>query len=70
MLLNIQVRQGLAHRRTETTFKNDSSSRSHAICSIRLENTVLREAEDGRIFIVDLAGSENAADAQVKKKQA
>jgi hypothetical protein len=33
---------------------------------IRVENIVLKEAEDGKIFIVDLAGSENAADAQVR----
>jgi len=58
------VSTALAHRRTQTTFKNDTSSRSHAICAIRVENVHLREAEDGKIFVVDLAGSENAADAQ------
>ncbi len=56
--------KALSHRRTTTTFKNDASSRSHAVCSIRVENTVLRETEDGRVFVVDLAGSESAADSQ------
>lgn len=60
--------EALKHRRTETTFKNDTSSRSHAICMIRVENTILKSAEDGMIFIVDLAGSENASDAQFHDK--
>ena len=65
----------LKSRQTKSTFKNDTSSRSHAICCIRIENTFLKEAEDGKIFIIDLAGSENSADAQfhdkalVKEKQ-
>ena len=41
-----------------------SFCRSHAICSVRVENTRFRAAEDGRLFLVDLAGSETAADAQ------
>jgi kinesin family protein 2/24 len=62
------VKRALGARRTETTFKNDTSSRSHAICSIRVENTHFREAEDGKIFVVDLAGMETAADAQFHDK--
>jgi kinesin family protein 2/24 len=31
---------------------------------VRVENTYLREAEDGRLFVIDLAGSESAADSQ------
>jgi hypothetical protein len=46
------VNTALAHRRTQTTFKNDTSSRSHAICTIRVENVHLKEAEDGKIFII------------------
>eukprot|EP00090_Calanus_glacialis_P042485 TRINITY_DN7534_c0_g1_i1.p1 TRINITY_DN7534_c0_g1~~TRINITY_DN7534_c0_g1_i1.p1 ORF type:complete len:615 (-),score=149.64 TRINITY_DN7534_c0_g1_i1:167-2011(-) len=56
------------HRSTSTTMKNDTSSRSHAVCRIRLENTTFREAEDGFLFIIDLAGSENAADSQFHDK--
>ena len=35
----------------------------------RVENTVYREAEDGGLFVVDLAGSENAADSQFHDKE-
>jgi len=56
------------HRSTSTTMKNDTSSRSHSICRIRVQNTVFREAEDGFLFIIDLAGSENAADSQFHDK--
>ena len=31
------------HRSTSTTMKNDTSSRSHAICRIRLQNTESRK---------------------------
>eukprot|EP00092_Neocalanus_flemingeri_P034043 GFUD01037022.1.p1 GENE.GFUD01037022.1~~GFUD01037022.1.p1 ORF type:complete len:627 (+),score=181.38 GFUD01037022.1:64-1944(+) len=56
------------HRKTSTTMKNDTSSRSHSICRIRVENTVFRQAEDGFLFIIDLAGAENAADSQFHDK--
>ena len=59
---------GFSHRQTATTFKNDTSSRSHAICKIRIQNTVLKGIEDGKIFVIDLAGSENAADIQFHEK--
>ena len=52
---------GFSHRQTATTFKNDTSSRSHAICKIRIQNTVLKGIEDGKIFVIDLAGSEKIA---------
>ncbi len=58
------VSRAMDSRRTETTFKNDTSSRSHAVCCVRVRNTRFLEAEDGKIFVVDLAGSETAADAQ------
>lgn len=54
-----------ALRRTEPTKRNDTSSRSHSICRIRIENTDLATAaaaEDGLLFLVDLAGSEAARD--------
>jgi hypothetical protein len=38
--------------------------------SIRVENTLYKEAEDGCLFVVDLAGSENAADSQFHDKEA
>ena len=63
------VQKGFQHRKTEATFKNHASSRSHAVCKIRIENTAIKEAEDGAIFIVDLAGSENASDVQFHNKE-
>jgi kinesin family protein 2/24 len=62
------VEEGMAHRKTATTFKNDTSSRSHAVCSIRVVNTVLKKVEDGKIFVIDLAGAENASDSQFHDK--
>ncbi|CAP61966.1 uncharacterized protein PODANS_5_1450 [Podospora anserina S mat+] len=49
-------------RKTAPTLKNDSSSRSHAICRIRIENPSIPAAEDGLLYLIDLAGSEAARD--------
>jgi len=49
-------------RRTTATERNDQSSRSHAICRIRLENGLDLTAEDGLLYLIDLAGSEAARD--------
>ena len=49
-------------RRTEATQKNDTSSRSHAICRIRIQNPSKPAAEDGILYLIDLAGSEAARD--------
>lgn len=49
-------------RKTEETVKNDTSSRSHAICRIRIQNPADTVAEDGMLYMVDLAGSEAARD--------
>lgn len=55
-----------AFRRTAATLRNDQSSRSHAICRIRIENTDKYQpdaaAEDGLLYLIDLAGSEVARD--------
>ena len=63
------VEQAMNHRKTEVTFKNDTSSRSHAICHLRVENTVYKHMEDGSLFVVDLAGAENSADTQFHDKR-
>ncbi|KAK5942582.1 hypothetical protein PMZ80_005147 [Knufia obscura] len=47
-------------RRTESTFRNDASSRSHGICRIRITNPAT--ASDGFLYLIDLAGSEAARD--------
>ena len=62
------IESGMAHRKTATTFKNDTSSRSHAICQIRVVNQLYKSIEDGKIFVVDLAGSETASDSQFHGK--
>ncbi|KAK2026291.1 P-loop containing nucleoside triphosphate hydrolase protein [Colletotrichum zoysiae] len=49
-------------RRTASTLKNDASSRSHAICRIRIENPAIPTADDGLLYLIDLAGSEAARD--------
>ena len=49
-------------RQTASTQKNDGSSRSHAICRIRIENPAPDAVEDGILYLVDLAGSEAARD--------
>ncbi len=40
--------RAVRHRRTRMTFKNDASSRSHAVCALRVQNTRHPSAEDGR----------------------
>lgn len=56
------IESAAAFRRTEKTVKNDASSRSHAICRIRIENPEIPSAEDGLLYLIDLAGSEAARD--------
>ncbi|KAF9874456.1 kinesin motor domain containing protein [Colletotrichum karsti] len=60
-LLNL-IEKAATYRRTAATEKNDASSRSHAICRIRIENPVMPAAEDGLLYLIDLAGSEAARD--------
>lgn len=62
------VEESQKWRSTSATLKNDTSSRSHMICRIRFENTAIKAAEDGFLFLIDLAGSENAADTEFHDK--
>ncbi len=52
---------GHSVRTTHQTTANDTSSRSHAICQIKI---VLSGRLLGKLLLVDLAGSERAADCQ------
>ncbi|KAJ4291274.1 hypothetical protein N0V88_006276 [Collariella sp. IMI 366227] len=52
-------------RSTASTLKNDTSSRSHAICRLRFENPAMPSVEDGLLYLIDLAGSEAARDKTV-----
>ena len=58
------VDHGMSFRKSAPTLKNDTSSRSHAVCRIRIVNKDTAEVPDGLLFLVDLAGSEAAADSK------
>jgi kinesin family protein 2/24 len=50
-------------RKTASTEKNEGSSRSHAICRLRIEDPAREEVlDDGILYLIDLAGSEAARD--------
>ncbi|KAG5471260.1 hypothetical protein LSCM1_01333 [Leishmania martiniquensis] len=55
------VQSGMEQRRTGTTTANEHSSRSHAVLSLRIKDS-LHPDFTGTINFVDLAGSERAAD--------
>lgn len=52
------IERSMSFRKTAPTLKNDRSSRSHAVCRIRIANKDVTDAPDGLLFLVDLAGSE------------
>lgn len=54
------IHSATSFRQTASTFKNDASSRSHAICRIRIHNPATNS--DGLLYLIDLAGSEGARD--------
>jgi kinesin family protein 2/24 len=57
------VDRATSFRRTAPTLKNPASSRSHAICRIRI--TGQASGSDGLLYLIDLAGSEGARDVAV-----
>ncbi|OKL58682.1 hypothetical protein UA08_06026 [Talaromyces atroroseus] len=56
------IERASSFRHTASTEKNDGSSRSHAICRIRVKNPSPDSLDDGILYLVDLAGSEIARD--------
>ena len=58
------IEQGMSFRTSAATLKNDSSSRSHAVCRLRIVNRGDAEVPDGLLFLIDLAGSEAAVDTR------
>lgn len=56
--INNIIEYGHSVRTTHSTKANDTSSRSHAICSMTLLNKECYEI--GKMILVDLAGSERA----------
>lgn len=62
------IERSMSFRKTAATVKNDSSSRSHAVCRIRIVNRDVTDAPDGLLFLVDLAGSEVDRDVKEHSK--
>ena len=63
--------EGNQRRTSEPTAANRTSSRSHAILKVTVEQRsrtmdVTQEVRTGRLFMVDLAGSERAAVTKVE----
>ncbi|KAI9193152.1 P-loop containing nucleoside triphosphate hydrolase protein, partial [Polychytrium aggregatum] len=63
------IQSAVQLRRTEETSKNATSSRSHAICRLRIVNKSVSEAEDGVLYLIDLAGSESHGDSKYHDKE-
>lgn len=60
------INQGNSMRTTHATKANDTSSRSHAVCQIKVHEEGVKNP--GRLLLVDLAGSERAQDCQSNNK--
>ncbi|KAJ7233913.1 P-loop containing nucleoside triphosphate hydrolase protein [Mycena rebaudengoi] len=63
------INKALSHRRTSATARNATSSRSHAMLTITIKNTLLPYADEGQLILVDLAGSERYEDSKDHDKQ-
>ncbi|KAJ7782514.1 P-loop containing nucleoside triphosphate hydrolase protein [Mycena maculata] len=63
------INKALSHRRTTATLRNATSSRSHAMLTITIKNTLLPYADEGQLILVDLAGSERYEDSKDHDKQ-
>ena len=66
--------RGNLERTCEPTAANKTSSRSHAVLQITIKQrqrvrSVRQEVRQGRLFLIDLAGSERAANTQNKGKR-
>ena len=63
------IYEGSILRTTHATNANDTSSRSHAICQIKVQEEGAKNS--GKLLLVDLAGSERAQECQsnVKERQ-
>ena len=67
------IQYGSSVRQTHATASNDTSSRSHAICTIKIFETRSdggrkKRVPSGKLLLVDLAGSERAQDTQSNNK--
>eukprot|EP00968_Pinguiococcus_pyrenoidosus_P008402 scaffold602_cov298-Pinguiococcus_pyrenoidosus.AAC.6 len=62
------IEAGNANRTTHATESNDTSSRSHAICQIHVRRRSSGKVH-GKLSLIDLAGSERAADTKSNNRQ-
>ncbi|KAF7327984.1 Kinesin-like protein [Mycena kentingensis (nom. inval.)] len=67
--LKALISRALSHRRTSATLRNATSSRSHALLTITVKNTLAPYAEEGQLILVDLAGSERYDDSKEHDKK-
>ncbi|KAH7327163.1 P-loop containing nucleoside triphosphate hydrolase protein [Rhexocercosporidium sp. MPI-PUGE-AT-0058] len=58
------IERSMTFRKSAPTLRNDSSSRTHAVCRIRIVNKDVSETPDGLLFLIDLAGSEASTDTK------
>lgn len=68
---NRLIEVAAAHRTTRSTERNATSSRSHAVCTVRVARTDFPPGaapEAGILRIIDLAGSERASDSKAHDK--
>lgn len=65
------IDMGNQNRTTHATESNDVSSRSHAICQVMIRKRAGRDADAlyGKLSLIDLAGSERAADTMSNNRQ-
>jgi kinesin family protein 2/24 len=56
------IERSMLWRKTEATSSNDTSSRTHAVCRLRISNPGMPSCPEGVLYLIDLAGSEAAAD--------
>jgi len=59
------IERANSFRQTASTFRNDASSRSHAVCRIRIRDPAGNS--DGLLYMIDLAGSESARDTTMHR---
>lgn len=64
-----KIHSSFASRKTEATAKNHVSSRSHAVIEIVFTNLAIKNAEQGKLYLIDLAGSERNKDSLFHDKE-
>lgn len=51
--LTALIARALSHRRTSATARNAQSSRSHAVLTLRVKNTLLPYVDEGILILVE-----------------